>query len=724
MNSVTNTLYHRFIPSLGCRLCWKITLYVFLSILAVEAIILIPSVKNYEKDELGRLESVALAVFKVELQSLSKYTHDELTIVGQRILASSTPIKGGLVKVDLRQAPVIFGEQPETPMNGMPKGSHWFTHLRVEHGTRYDVSWSSDVLEAPFEVTARLDASSIGRKLVSFVYRIIGLVALIANFVTIATMYVLQQGIIEPILRLRQQQLAACQDPLNPAKYRVEHCRKDELGDLFTSFNHMLSQVSNGLETIKKHEEILEEHNRTLEKRVQERTVDLTKANENLSNEIVERKKYEQKLIQMSNYDVVTELPNKTLYLERLRHSIAKAKVQEKIVAAMVIELNEFQEISDAFGHHMGDQLLKHVGHSLDDVFPMINTSARIGSHHLAIISESLFHLDEVRVLAQKIIDRYSKPIYIDEQSFTTTINIGISIAPEESDDPKQLIRNADLALDKSKKNHPNSFNFYETDMNQKVEYRHNLLVDLHYALVHEELELYYQPQFNLKKNQICGMEVLLRWQHPKKGMISPGDFIPLAEESGLIVPIGEWVLRTACIQAKNWQESGLGKDLCVAINLSAIQFKQDNMVDLVEQVLDFSGLASSSLELEITETVVMNNVESAIKKMNDIKDLGVTLSIDDFGTGYSSLNYLRRFPVHKIKIDQSFVRGISPENPDTAIADAICYLAHSLDLTVIAEGVETEYQLAHFEKIECDEVQGYLKGRPVPESEFHHYFK
>jgi EAL domain-containing protein (putative c-di-GMP-specific phosphodiesterase class I) len=343
---------------------------------------------------------------------------------------------------------------------------------------------------------------------------------------------------------------------------------------------------------------------------------------------------------------------------------------------------------------------------------------ARQGGDEFIILLTGIHRPQDVSAVAYKIFEAFSTPFFVRGRELFVTTSIGATIFPEDGEDMQALLRNADTAMYRAKEEHGNAFQFYSREMSIRALERAELESALRRALERKEFELFYQPKVDGRSGRIIGAEALIRWHHPEMGLVSPTRFIPMAEEIGLIVPIGDWVLHTACSQIKAWQIDGL-PEICVSVNLSARQFRQERLVESVAETLRGFQLDAKCLELELTETMVMNSAEIFITKLRELQDLGVQLSIDDFGTGYSSLSYLKRFPLHHLKIDQSFVRDIATDEDDAAITSTVISLGHSLDLKVIAEGVETEEQVAFLRKHHCDEMQGYYFSKPVPAREF-----
>ncbi len=421
---------------------------------------------------------------------------------------------------------------------------------------------------------------------------------------------------------------------------------------------------------------------------------------------------------QLSNYDSLTGLPNRTLLEDRLNQAIAQASREEHCLGVMFLDLDQFKQVNDTLGHVYGDNLLKLVSQRLERCLRKSDTVARLGGDDFIIILTGVRQCEHISQVARKILDALSEPLQLDEHEIFTTASIGIAIYPVDGDAPHLLLKNADIAMYQAKEQGRNAFQFFSREMNYKAEERLLLDNSLRRALERQEFFVHYQPQMDLLTGRLIGMEALVRWQHPEMGMVTPEKFIPLAEDSGLIIPIGEWVLKTACRQNKAWQEMGFGP-LRVAVNLSGRQFKQERLVESVAAILNETGLAPSLLELEITESIIMRNAEETIVTLRRLKEMGISLAIDDFGTGYSSLSYLKHFPIDRLKIDRSFVLDITTDPDDAAIAEAIISMAHSLKLKVTAEGVEQQEQLRFLAQRNCDEMQGYLVSRPISTEEF-----
>lgn len=428
--------------------------------------------------------------------------------------------------------------------------------------------------------------------------------------------------------------------------------------------------------------------------------------------DITERKRYEAQLEYQASFDELTGLANGHLLRDRLRQAIASADRYGHQVTVAFIDLDQFKFINDSLGHNVGNHLLKTVAQRLKACMREVDTIARLGGDEFVLIIDRS-HEAAISLIMPKILEAVSTPISVGDRELHITCSIGCSMFPEDGRDSDTLLKNADAAMYRAKEQGRNNFQSYTKELNEKISNRLSLESNLRQALKRNEFFLDYQPQVDLQTGAIVGVEALIRWRHGATGVVSPAQFIPLAEEIGLIVPIGEWVLRTACAQNKAWQDAGLRK-ICVSVNLSARQFRQKDLAAMIVQALEETGLPPEYLNLELTESMVMQNVSSAVLTMQELKSMGVRLSIDDFGTGYSSLSCLKRFPIDVLKIDRSFVEDITNDVSGAPIAPSIITLAHSLKLKVIAEGVESAAQLDYLLRHGCDEIQGFYFSRPI----------
>jgi diguanylate cyclase (GGDEF)-like protein len=393
---------------------------------------------------------------------------------------------------------------------------------------------------------------------------------------------------------------------------------------------------------------------------------------------------------------------------------MARARWHNRLVAVMFIDLDRFKNINDTLGHNIGDQLLIQLTQRLDKTIRAGDTIARFGGDEFAVLLDDIASEKDVSHLAKKLLDTLAPVFHIEQHEFFITASIGVSIFPNDGDDSDTLLRNADVAMYRAKDMGRNNYQFYSNEMSARAFERLTLENSLRHALKREEFFLLYQPQVSVKDKKIIGVEALLRWQHPDLGVVSPTEFVPLLEETGLIVDVGDWVLRTACEQARQWHNAGFDF-LKVSVNLSVRQFNNPDFNKSFHEILEQYQISPETLELELTESMLMRNASRTISTLNSLNQLGVRFAVDDFGTGYSSLNYLRRFPISTLKIDRSFIRDVVSDQDDAAITSAIIVMAQRLNLNVIAEGVETEAQLELLRTLNCDQVQGYLFSTPVP---------
>ena len=437
---------------------------------------------------------------------------------------------------------------------------------------------------------------------------------------------------------------------------------------------------------------------------------------------ITERRQAEARMRHLANFDQLTGLPNRHLLNERLDQAISETARNGSAMAVMFLDLDHFQNINDSLGHSIGDRYLVEVSARLKAAVREEDTVARLGGDEFILLFPGI-DADAAAVIASKLIESVSQPCHIDQHELVDTPSIGIAIYPEDGHSGEELLKNADIAMNRLKQGTRNDFRFFTPEMQAHSTRTMLLLSALRQALARGELHLHYQPQISLRDGGVIGAEALLRWRHPELGNISPAEFIPLAEDSGLIIPIGEWVLHSAAAQMKRWQEAGLPLQV-VAVNLSAVQFHQPDLPERVTHILEQVGLAPERLELELTEAVAMDDPQGAVAMMDKLHARGIRLSIDDFGTGYSSLSYLKRFNVYKLKIDQSFVRDLTEDPEDKAIVTAIINLASSLGMQTIAEGVETPGQLAFLRLQGCHEVQGYYFSKPLDAAAFEAYLR
>ncbi|HUS08945.1 MAG TPA: EAL domain-containing protein [Pyrinomonadaceae bacterium] len=455
-----------------------------------------------------------------------------------------------------------------------------------------------------------------------------------------------------------------------------------------------------------------------LEEKVRERTAELLKTTKALQEQITERNKAEEQLNYLAYHDVLTTLPNRSLFKDRLAQALLVAERDRQMLAVLLLSLDQFKNISDTLGPAMADQLICDVAERLKSGIREGDTLAYRGGDEFVLLLTQVTGADDAVEIARRTQLILEPRIDLDGHQVHLTASIGIGLSPVDGIDDESLMKNTGAALFQAKEHGGNTYRFYTADMNAKALKRLTLENKLRRAIERNEFIVYYQPKVDINTWQIVGAEALVRWKDPELGLISPGEFIPLAEETGLIVPIGNWVSKTACSQIKQWHSEGFNC-LGISVNLCARQFQEQDLVSTVIEILEQSELEPKYLELEITESSIMTNTDFAVKVLTELKQMGIRVSVDDFGTGFSSLGYLKRLPIDILKIDQSFVRDVSTDPDDAALVMAIITLAHNLRLRVIAEGVETEEQLRFLRLLRCDEIQGYFFSKPLPADEF-----
>ena len=439
--------------------------------------------------------------------------------------------------------------------------------------------------------------------------------------------------------------------------------------------------------------------------------------------DISSAKESQEKLQYLAQYDQLTNLPNRRLLNDRLNQALSLSVRRDQPLGLLLLDLDDFKAVNDTLGHKSGDILLIQVAERLLNCVRKTDTVSRLGGDEFVVLLPDCKSADNVTTITRNILEELVIPFDIQGDEVFVSASIGVTMFPDDGDNADTLFQNADTAMYDVKGAEKNNFQFFTASMQEHIVKHLQLTAQLRYALEREEFILYYQPKMNLATGSINGMEALIRWQHPDEGMVNPADFIPLAEETGIIIPLGKWILYQACKQAKQWQLEGLDS-LRLSVNLSARQFQDEELVEMVENVIQETGMEAGLLELEITETTIMQNIERTIETLWQLRNLGVLLSIDDFGTGYSSLNYLKRFPLDILKIDRSFVMDITTDPNDRAVVEAIVSLSHHLKMKVVAEGVETEEQLNFLRKQKCHEIQGYYLSKPLPVDEFREFIQ
>lgn len=466
-----------------------------------------------------------------------------------------------------------------------------------------------------------------------------------------------------------------------------------------------------------------EEETKAAKKELEENYVELEKAynqikvtQEELAEKYEELKTSEERNKKLAFIDYLTDLPNRVSFTEKLEHIMATLR-KEEIIAIMYIDLDNFKNINDLLGHSYGDELLIDVKERIKQALDENDYFARFGGDEFIILTQNIESTELYEEKIRKVQKVFTFPFVLSMREFFVTTSIGIAFAPKDGKTTQALIKNVDAAMYAAKAMGKNTYYYYDDSINESLLNKIELQSELRTALQKNEFEVYYQAQIDLDKDRIVGFEALIRWRHPEKGILSPAGFVQVAEETGLIVPIGRWVLFEACRQLKEWEEAGY-HDISIAVNLSARQFKDADLVSTVKEAIELHQIDPKKLDLEITESIALENIEYSVEIIQNLKDLGVKFSLDDFGTGYSSMNYLKHLPVNNLKIDKSFLDRVSDNASDQKIVSAIITLAQTLDLVVIAEGVESKEQAVFLKDINCNRAQGYLYSKPVPQDE------
>jgi diguanylate cyclase (GGDEF)-like protein len=556
-------------------------------------------------------------------------------------------------------------------------------------------------------VYLRSDMKAIHDRLVWFL-GIVAAVLLMSMLVTFVLSTRLQRIITDPLLRLSA--IARQVRTENNYSLRVSGENEDELGNLITDFNAMLDEIQS-------RDNELMEHRAMLEERVIQRTSELEIANAELAASKSQAEAVAKRMEYHAHHDALTGLPNRLLLNDRIIAELAHARRQHGRLALLFLDLDRFKIINDSLGHAVGDQLLRVIARRLGNCVREEDTVARLGGDEFMVLLPRISGPSDAGRIARKVIDCLVNPISCNGHELHITTSVGISIYPHDGTDAETLIKHADISMYRAKELGRNKAIYYTAEMNAGSRKQLALENNLRQAVGKNQLKLYYQPKIDIFKNTIVGIEALLRWEHPTMGMINPLEFIPVAEDTGLIIPIGEWVLNTAFTQLQQWHQAGYS-NLGMAVNISSVQLSRPGLEDVVAKALQATGVAAGRVELEITENAAMENLEPAIAILKKLKDIGVTIAMDDFGTGYSSLSYLRQLPVDVVKIDKSFVREIPDSHEDIMIAQTIIAMTKSLNLSLVVEGIENVKQLNFFRQQGCNIVQGFLFSKPVEADE------
>lgn len=799
-----------------CRICRRVAWAVFLGIVVIEAAILIPSYVNYERDRLGGIEETGREVLRSTLDPAQPLDEQRSRL---EALPAASSVKGGEIRAPGNGAVMLrFGDEVDGDA-ARPPDDLRAARRASEGGEWMEVRWGENVLQGPWSVVARLDTSYVGDELQAFVWRIAGLVLLIAGFVTVVTLVVVQWLLLGPLLRLRERMARIGSAPQNPLAFVRESHRQDELGELERAFNDLLRNSQRNLDAIAARERELHALNQKLDRRVAERTQELNERNRALEAEIeqrksaeararslarfpdentnpvlrvsaegtilyantasgrllrhwdvdpaksdarlpeawadvvagalrsgegtqlevqcddqwfslaltpiteeeyvniyatdiTERKAYEEALLRRQTRDEVTDLPNLAVFQDRVQQALRNAASGRVTGAVVVVGLDGFREINGVAGHAAGDAVLRTVAERLRSYVGPNRTVGRLAGDTFGVIVAETHDFNELAAWTEAMLTIVSQPLEWQGRELIWGASAGIALLPGDGETPEDLLRNADLALSGAKGNAQHRVRFFVTEMNRAVEHRNRRLQELRRALTNGEFELHYQPQVHAADGALIGHEALIRWRHPAEGLVSPGEFIPLAEESGLIEELGQWTLWEACRRTAARNAAGLPASR-VAVNLSAVQLSNPELPERVARLLHEHGLPAEQLELEVTESAVMDDIDTAVRLLTALRRQGVQLALDDFGTGHSSLAYLKRFPVQRVKIDRAFVKELPDNHQDRAFCEAIIALSWSLALEPLAEGVEDGAQAALLGELGCRELQGFYFGRP-----------
>lgn len=670
------------------RISWRIALAVFLTILAVQATILNFTLKEVENERLNDLREIGrAAIVPLIKPATADFLASPIDERDAERLLSTTIVNGMTIystQLDLIKS---YGEPMALIMLEKENLSRTY---RSSDGASYEVVLRANDLNRPYIVVARLDSTNVQGQVIAYVQQTILVMMLMSGFVTAVLMIALGRWLLEPILFMRDNLLEASKNPENPDIKNSPFSTSDEIGSAIEIAQNLIRQNAQNMQQIKSAAET--------------------------------------KIHKLAYYDTLTGLPNRTLFLQTLSEYTRSGKLAEggttERYAVVALDLDHFKDINDSMGHNVGDAILRGVGKRLTSALPKSAMVSRTGEDEFAITLLLDERIKSARAVGEIVINVVrTEPFKVFNEEFQVRASVGVSTFPDDGIEPDQVLKNADIALNRAKEEGRDTVKEYTEDFDRAVQQRFQILRDLRDAMEQDQLDLHFQPQLDLTTGKIIGAEALLRWFKPdnsKEGgkYISPVEFIPIAEQSGLIVPIGEWVMRRACEEAVIWSKEH-GHNIRIAVNVSAAQFSQSDIQNFVEKTIKETGIDPKRLELEVTESVFMDDIQHTIQTLKDLHSLGVEIAIDDFGTGYSSLSYLRQFPIDRLKIDQSFIRNALNNADDAAITRTIIALGHSLNLSVIAEGVETKEHETFLINEKCDEVQGYRYCRPVPAKDF-----
>ena len=666
------------------RLSWRIATAAFLTILIVQIAVLILTVRQEEATLLNGIREIGRSAIAPIINESPGMLESPLTANKASRLISSTIVNGiTIYSADF----LLLGSYGEivSLANSLNRDNLGRTYRSVD-GSSYEVIYRPDDLRRPYIVVARLNSDKVGGLIINYVQQAIMIMLLLSAFVTTVLMIALGHWLLEPILFMRDNLMTAQQNPENPKIQKSPFDPSDEIGGAIAIAQKLIHQNAENMQQV--------------------------------------RSAAEDKIHKLAYFDQLTGLPNRTLFIQKLTELAFSGEEKDtKRFAVVTLDLDHFKDINDSMGHNVGDAILRGVGKRLRSSLPEGAVVARAGEDEFAVTMPLNTDLNTARDVGAKVAGIIrSEPFKVYNENFQVRSSVGVSTYPDDSTDPNEVLKHADIALNRAKEDGRDRIREYSEDFDRAVQQRFQLLRDLRDALENEDLTVFYQPQFDLGTGKIIGAEALIRWWKKDKSKeggsyISPADFIPIAEQSGLIVPIGAWVMKEACRTAKTWHKAG--QDIRIAINVSGAQFFQSDLVGYTKSVLEETDVKPELLELEVTESVFMDDMSIAVDTLKKLHELGVELAIDDFGTGYSSLSYLRQFSIDRLKIDQSFIRNALNNADDAAIARTIINLGHSLNLQVIAEGVETKDHEKFLIDEGCDEVQGFRYSKAVPKEDF-----
>jgi diguanylate cyclase (GGDEF)-like protein len=663
---------------LKSRLSWRIALSAFACILMVQAAAMTLTVRQFEIEKIDKLREITKTYISGMSDKGQELHVSNILKNSEKALTDEANITG----ITLYNDRLMVTERYGMPTDLKPRSDNRHPDRLKISSTEVDILLSPRETKSDYYVTARLETRDFSLLLKGHLYEmgftLLGLGAL----ATAVLMLLLGRWLLDPIMLLRTNLLNAARNPERPEIERMKKETRDEIGIAIRIANDLIRQNASNLKRL--------------------------------------RAQAEDKIHKLAYYDALTGLPNRTFFIEKLDDCIKRKVAEEdRQLAVLCVDIDHFKDINDTMGHEFGDKLLEAIAKRLVKAMPPDSVISRASADEFIIMTVLKSEYNDSSILVDSVFAAMVEPVSIMQEKFQVRVSIGVAHCPDDGMDARQILKNADIALNRAKEDGRDTVRYYSEDFDVAVQQRFQMLRDLRLALDENQLQLYYHPQFDLKTGHIVGVEALLRWWRPDQSreggsFIPPLDFIPMAEESGLIVPIGEWVLKTACAANKAWQYQGL-PPFRIAVNISSVQFHRSNLVQIVSEALRESKLDAKYLELEVTESAFMENMQTAIDILNQLHRLGVELAIDDFGTGYSSLSYLRQFPIDRLKIDQSFIRNALINPDDRTIATTIINLGHSLNLKVMAEGVETAEHENFLKEKGCDEAQGYKYSKPIP---------